>query len=648
MCGIAGYARALCCDAPLEDKAVLRRMAAALTHRGPDDEGFVYGNRVALGHRRLAVIDIAGGGQPMRDKARGLAIVFNGEIYNYLELNRQLESKGFRARTRSDTETILHAYAAWGEDCVNHLNGMFAFVIHDERNRTLFGARDRMGKKPLYYVSDGPFFAFASEPKALLQHPAVTREMDHEALARYFVFGHVPAPFSIYRGMRKLARAHRFTVDLETGRLTLEPYWAPPLAGTTNGLHSEAWWTRRLGEALERAVERRLIADVPLGVFLSGGIDSSAVTAAMARRLGRGNVKTFSVAFDDPQFDESKHARGLAKLLGTEHHEQLLEPETVIAALPEVTRFMDEPFADPSILPTYLLARFTRQHVTVALGGDGGDELFAGYQTFRALPAARVYNAIVPGPVHRALVRPLASRLRAGNGYFPLDFKIKRFLRGVKVPEHERLWRWLAAFEPESLSDLVTPEAMEGVAVDRLFSQLFWLNDHGDRDAIARDAHVFAATYLAEGVLTKVDRATMACSLETRSPLLDVELVELAASIPSRLKVSRGRLKHIFKATLRGTVPADLIDRPKRGFAIPLGAWFRNQLRDLLLDTLDRRALIDGGVLQPEAVQRLIDDHLAGRQDHGRPLFSLLMFESWRRQWLAGTATPPIRLAHAA
>ncbi len=637
MCGLAGYARALCSDVPLEDAAVLQRMTATLNHRGPDDERLLHGDRVAMGHRRLAVIDADGGTQPMRDPVRGLTVVFNGEIYNYRELNRRLESRGFRARTRSDTETVLNAYAAWGESCVDHFNGMFAFVIHDERNRRLFGARDRMGKKPLHYVADGPFFAFASEPKALLQHPAVAREIDHEAMARYLVFGHVPAPLTMYRGMRKLAAAHRFRFDLATGRFALEPYWAPPQPQTPSTSRPEAWWVERLNHGLERAVQRRLVADVPLGVFLSGGIDSAAVTAVMVRRLGRGRVRTFSVGFTDPRFDESPQARRLAALLGTEHHERILDPQAVIGALPEITQLMDEPLADASILPTYLLSRFARQHVTVALGGDGGDELFGGYQTFGALPAARLYNAIVPGLVHRGMVRPLASRLPAQNGYFSLDFKIKRFLRGVKVPEHERLWRWIGAFEPETVTSLVEPEALRGVAMDRLLSRLIWIGDTGIGDPIARDARVYAATYLADGLLTKVDRASMACSLEVRSPLLDVELVELAASMPSRLKVNRGRLKHVLKAALRGTVPPDLIDRPKQGFAMPLGSWFRRELRELLLDTLDPRSLA-GGVLRPGAVGRLVNEHLAGRHDHGRPLFALLMLESWRRQWL--TAAP--------
>ena len=648
MCGITGYARALGSPRPLEGSEVLARMTARLVHRGPDDEGYRHDppERVALGHRRLVVIDRAGGRQPMRYEPAGLTIVFNGEVYNYPAINEELARRGLRPQTRSDTETVLLAYAAWGPECVERFNGMFAFVIHDAPNRRLFGARDRTGKKPFYYVHEGPFFAFASEPKALLEHPAVRREMDIGAAARALVFEHVPAPRAIWRGMAKLPAAHRFTYDLESGRLDPERYWAPP--HLVDEGPSEAEWCARIRATLDRAVQRRLLADVPLGVFLSGGIDSSAITAVMARHLGAARVKTFSIGFSEGPFDESQAARSFAEALGTEHHERRVTPAEVMDALPEIVDCLDEPLADGSILPTLLLARFAREQVTVALGGDGGDELFAGYQTFRALRAARWYRACVPGPVHRRLVTPLARRLPARCGYFSLDFRIKRFLRGAKAPERERLWRWLGACAPEELSWLLSPEALEGLGPEPLFGDLPVADG---LDPVAADGRLYLQTYLAEGILTKLDRATMAVGLEARCPLLDVEMVELAATIPSRWKLRRGRTKHIFRQAVAEMLPPETRDRPKHGFAPPLGAWLRGPWRELLQETLSERALRDGGLLRPEAVKGLIDEHLAGRQDHRKPLFGLLMLELWRRRWMEGAGPvdiPADRLAAVA
>ena len=647
MCGIAGHARAADSSTPPPEALVVQAMTRALHHRGPDDEGYVSGNGVALGHRRLVVIDRDGGIQPMRDEQRGLAVVFNGEIYNYRALNDELAGLGFAARTRSDTETVLNAYAAWGDECVQRFNGMFAFVVHDERRRRLFGARDRMGTKPLCYLCEHGMFAFASEPGALLQHPAARRELDPEALARYLVFEHVPAPMTIYKGMRKLPRAHRFAFDLDTGRFSVEPYWELPVPTPADHEHDELHWTGRIRGVLAAAVTRRLESDVPLGAFLSGGIDSAAVTALIARRLGARSVQTFSLGFSDPRFDESGAARRLARAIGTDHHEQIVTPRDVVDALPEVDAILDEPFADASIIPTWMLCRFARRAVTVALSGDGGDELFAGYQTFRALPAARLYNRLVPAALHRLVVMPMADRLPANNGYFSWDFKVRQFLRGMKVPPHERLWRWLGAMAPEELSGLLMPDVLREIEPRALFAQLRWLDGSMvDRDPVVLDTHMFTRTYLAEGVLAKVDRASMACSLEVRSPLLDVELVELAASIPGRFKVKRGAgLKHVFRQAVRDLVPAEVLQRPKRGFALPIGAWFRGELREMLLDTLDDRTIREQGLFRPEAVRRLLDEHLSGRRDHRKPLFALFMFERWRQQWLERVETPATRIA---
>jgi asparagine synthase (glutamine-hydrolysing) len=603
-------------------------MTAALTHRGPDDEAYRTEDGVALGHRRLVVIDREGGGQPMHDAAAGVTIVYNGEIYNYRELNGELAELGHRARTRSDTETILNAYAAWGEECVERLNGMFAFVLHDAKRRLLFGARDRMGEKPLYYVNDRGFFAFASEAKALLAHPGVRRNLDLRAAALYLLFEHVPAPHAIYAGMSKLPAGCSFTFGLGDGRLSLRTYWDPLTAPPVPD-------ERPLLASLDEAVRRRLIADVPLGVFLSGGIDSSAVTASMVRSIGPAHVKTFSIGFTDSRFDESGAARALARHLGTDHHERILDVAAAREAIPVVCGFLDEPFADPSIVPTYLLARFTREHVTVALSGDGGDELFAGYPTFKAIRAARLYNLLVPSFVDRGVVRPLAARLRPDYGYFSLDFKANQFLRGAKGRDDERLQRWLSAFVPEELPGLLTPEAAATLDLGSLYDQARESYHHAEGwDAVNRDAYVYAKGYLAEGILTKVDRATMAVSLEARAPLLDPELVTRAFSIPGNLKVRHGRLKHVFKEALRGVVPDDILARPKRGFALPIAQWFRDGLREDLLASLDPSRLRREGLFEPKAVSALVGEHVSGARDHRKPLFTLFMFQKWRERWL--------------
>jgi asparagine synthase (glutamine-hydrolysing) len=581
----------------------------------------------------------------MTNAELGLSVVFNGEIYNYRELNAELRALGYRARTRSDTETLLLAYAAWGKKCVEKFNGMFAFVVHDSANKTLFAARDRIGKKPFYYFHQDGLFAFASEAKALLQHPCVNRELDPQAAARYFLHEFVPAPYAIFKGMRKLGGGQCLTYSRTSDKVSIERYWDMPFAeeGAPEEKLSDTEWGERIYSSLETAVRRRLISDVPLGVFLSGGIDSSAVTAAMVKIMGPDKVKTFTIGFSDKRFDESHHARRMSEFLHTCHHEEHLSPEMATNILPEVTGFLDEPFADPSILPTYLLAKFARRHVTVALAGDGGDELYAGYDTFRALGFLRFYNSVVPSALHRGIVRPLAAMLPVSYGNFSFDFRVKQFLRGTKVSEAHRLWSWLGSFVPSELPGLVNPDAFAAVDPGQLYSEIEALHSRVARfDQVTRDGYIFTKTYLADGVLAKVDRATMACSLEARSPMLDPEFVALAARVPSRLKLRGGLTKYILRKALSGVLPNDILKRPKKGFGIPIGDWFRGRLRDALQDTLHERRIRDGGVLNPRAVQTLIDDHLSGRRDNRKPLWTLFMFENWRKQWLSRQDAPRI------
>ncbi len=607
MCGICGFAGS-------GDQGVLARMNALLAHRGPDGEGFHAHARhnVRLGHRRLAIVDLASGAQPMATADRGLCVTFNGEIYNHQDLRRELEALGHRFQTHHcDTEVLLHGYRQWGRGLTARLSGMWAFCIHDARRGELFLSRDRFGKKPLYYHHRPGVFAFASELSALAAHPDVPRELDPLALRKYFGHGFIPAPNSLYRGVRKLPGGHDLLLRLEDWTLTLRRYWTyrvEPMQDVPSD--AEQRWSEELREALARAVERRLMSDVPLGVFLSGGIDSSSVTALAARRVD--TLATFSVGFTEASFDESAHSLRAAALFNTRHHQDTLSLETALDILPGLAARLDEPMGDSSLLPTYLLCRQTRPHVTVALGGDGADELFAGYDPFKALAAARAYAALCPRPVHKAL-RLLAAHLPVGHANMHLSFKVNRFLSGLSYPM--KLWNpvWLGPLEPRDLDALFAepcdPEEVYSEAIEA------WDASPG-LDLVDRTLEFYARFYLQDAILTKVDRASMLCSLEVRAPYLDNEVVDLARRIPHRFKFRQGRGKYILRKALEPLLPPDILDRPKKGFGAPIGQWFAQG-----------RLNLDGlrlpGALDRDFVQRLWREHRQGTADRRLALWNL-------------------------
>jgi asparagine synthase (glutamine-hydrolysing) len=630
VCGIAGWVGALERHGGGAPEAILDRMTDALAHRGPDDRGVWLGDGVALGHRRLSVIDIAGGHQPMWSADGRLGIVYNGEIYNFLELREELERKGRRFTTRSDTEVLLAAYEEWGEAVVTRLNGMFAFAIWDTARRRLFAARDRAGEKPFYYADAGGSFVFGSEIKALLPHPAVSRELDRAALARYLAFEYIPAPASIFRAVRKLPAAH--TLSLEPGTAPrIERYWMPRY-GRRRGAPSLREACEMLRERLIVSLRGRLISDVPLGVFLSGGIDSSTIVALLAREIGHPRIKTFSIGFHEASFDESGYARQIAEHFGTEHHQELLDPRRMVAVLPDIIDRLDEPFADPSIVPTYLLSRFTRHHVTVAVGGDGGDELFAGYPTFTAHKLARVYDRLMPRFVH-AIVRGLAARLFVSHRNMSFDFLLNAFLKGAYQPAWMRHVSWTGAFTPEMQQELwADPPSLE--LEDVYGSAARAMEEVEVKDDLQRALQMYFKLYLQDDILTKVDRASMMNSLEVRAPFLDVPFMEAAHGLPARLKMRGLRgLKYVLKQTVKDCMPEEILARPKKGFGIPVSRWFREELRDDLLDTLDPERLRAGGLFRPEPVQRMVREHLRGDFNHRKPLWTLFMFEKWRERW---------------
>ncbi|MDR3638042.1 MAG: asparagine synthase (glutamine-hydrolyzing) [Isosphaeraceae bacterium] len=624
MCGIAGFVNG---GGEPADRAVLVRMTEALAHRGPDGSGFFTDGPVALGHRRLSIIDVAGGAQPLANEDETVWVTYNGELYNELPMRATLRARGHVYRTQSDTESLVHLYEEDGADFVRGLNGMFALALWDSRRSRLVLARDRMGQKPLYYAeTPGGGLVFGSEPKALLLHPAVARALDPQSLARYLFYEYLPAPHSIWQGLRKLPHAH--LLIWEGGRTSLVRYWEPPLPTPSAQEPFEAA-AERFWVDLRGAVGRHRRSDVPLGVFLSGGIDSSSVAAALTELEPARSVRTFSIGFEDPTFDESSHARAVARHLGTDHHERIFSAETVLELLPEVAGWLDEPFGDASVLPTHLLSRFARTAVTVALGGDGADELLAGYPTFQAERAARVFRRL-PDRARR-LAGSAVGRLPVDHGNLSFDFRLKQFLRGAGEPPALAHQRWLGSFSgPEIAHLLVDPNTLDVEAEHLRRADAL----APGADPLTRSLWLYQDTYLPEDILTKVDRASMACGLEVRAPMLDAELVDSVERLPAEFKYGRGQTKRLLKRAASGRLPASILERPKKGFGIPVARWLRGPLSPLVERLLNRERLERQGLFRPEEVARRVGEHAAGVRDHRKPLWTLLMFQLWYDHWL--------------
>ena len=607
MCGICGFAGS-------GDEAVLEAMNNRLAHRGPDGQGVYHhpGHNVRLGHRRLAIVDLVSGHQPMATADRQLTVTFNGEIYNHQELRRELEALGHRFQTsHCDTEVLLHGYRQWGSFLPERLNGMWAFAIHDVARGELFLSRDRFGKKPLYYHLRPGLLAFASELTSLLVHPEVPDGLDLAALRKYFAYGFIPAPSSLYSGVRKLPGGCSLLVRLDDFSSKLDRYWTYRVEPfETLPKNPEALWSEQLLELLDRAVARRLMSDVPLGVFLSGGIDSSAVTALAARHVDA--LRTYSVGFEEASFDESSHSLAAAKLFGTVHHQDMLSLDKALDILPDLAGRLDEPMGDSSLLPTFLLCQETRKHVTVALGGDGADELFAGYDTFKALAWAERYAALCPKPLHKGL-RLLAARLPVAHSYMHFSFKVNRFLTGLSCSKP--LWNpaWIGPVEPDMLAELFgAPCDLEEVYSEAIEA---W-DCAASPDLVGRTLEFYAKFYLQDGILTKVDRASMQNSLEVRAPFLDIEVVDLARRIPHGFKFKKGCGKYILKKALEPVLPPEILHRRKQGFGVPVGLWFQQgRLRA-------SEGVLPAG-LNPGYVARMEREHVSGKADHRLLLWNL-------------------------
>jgi len=626
VCGIVGNVLARADRTP--DAAVLKRMNDRITHRGPDDEGVFVQGPAGLAMRRLKIIDLTTGHQPMTGEDGRVWTVFNGEIYNYRELREAHAARGHVFTTRSDTEVIVHGYEERGVASVGDLDGMFAVAIWDAPARTLLLARDRLGIKPLYYAVLPDQIVFASELKALLEHPAIERTLDLTALSRYLAHEYVPAPHSILRAVRKLPAGHWLTYT--DGRVKLEPYWDVHFQRGAGIDEAEA--VEALRAALDRSVKQHLVSDVPLGVFLSGGIDSSAVAAFAARHFP-GRLKTFSIGFEDPSFDETAHARRVARVLDTDHQEEILDPRAALDLVTRLPELLDEPLGDASFLPTYLLSRFTRRSATVALSGDGGDELFAGYPTYQAHRLAGPLE-LIPPLLRRRLLRPVVERLPVSLDNLSFDFKLKRFVAGLDFAPVDRHAAWLGSFTPAEQKELFTADALARMEAPPSYAAFHEMLSHApSASGLERMLYLDLKGYLGEGVLTKVDRASMACSLEVRVPLLDHRVVELATSLPMHLKLRRVTTKYVLKRALAGVLPRDILERPKKGFGIPLGRWFRGELAPMLRDVCAPDVIRRAGLFRPEAVGRLLAEHAEGRHDHRKKLYTLLAFQLWASRY---------------
>jgi len=579
--------------------------------------------------RRLAIIDLVTGEQPVFNEDKSVAAVLNGEIYNYRELRADLEKRGHTFHSASDTEVLPHLYEEYGDEMVRDLNGMFSFALWDNRRRRLLIARDRFGEKPLYWGVFDKILLFASEPKVLLAHPAVKPSLNLQALRQYLSFDYVPAPLSIYEGINKLPAAHKLVV--EDGRVYTERYWCLSYK-TTEPVPSEDEAAERLRELMADAVRMRLVSDVPLGVLLSGGVDSSTV-AALAVHASHEAVKTFSISFAEASFDESAYARGVAKFLGTDHHEERLSANLAANLVSEIGAWMDEPFSDPSLVPTYLLSRFTRKHVTVALGGDGGDELFAGYPMYAGLRWAEFYKRI-PTLLRAGVVEPLIKLLPVKTKNLSFDYKALRFVTGAKYDAVARHHVWFGSFTPEEQTELLTADTLAASDGD-IYAQARQFADECDSaDLVTRMQSVDTRLYLAEDILTKVDRASMAVSLEVRAPFLDPRVAEYVASLPCNYKLRGQKTKYILKKAVKEMLPPFVTKRGKKGFGVPVAEWLKVKLRPLARDLLSPERVRRAGVFNPNYVARLQDEHERGVANHRKLLWTLLMFELWHESFV--------------
>ncbi len=626
MCGIVGFVNS---NSRLASREILEQMNACIIHRGPDEDGFFVKESVALAMRRLAIIDLKGGQQPIFNEDKTAAIVFNGEIYNYQEIKKDLESRGHRFYTNSDTETIVHLYDEYGADCVQHLRGMFAFAIWDSKDRSLFLARDRVGKKPILYShQENGDLIFGSEFTALLAHPSISREVDFEAIDSYLSYLCVPAPQTAFKQIRKLEPAH--WLRWKDGRIETRRYWQPDFSKKIKISEAEA--IEETTRILREATKLRLISEVPLGAFLSGGVDSSVVVALMAEASSQ-PVKTFSIGFEEQDFSELKYAKRVAEHVGAEYHEFIVRPNA-LEVLPTLVEHYGEPYADSSAIPTYYVSKETRQFVTVALNGDGGDESFAGYERHAAMKIAEIYHRFPEFARKLFIEKPInlfptselkKSRLRDA----------KRFLQAASLPRTERYFRWMSTFNRDAKRELYTRDFSERVAAQNPSSVMDkWFGEANGSGTLDATLLTDQMTYLPNDLLVKVDIASMANSLESRSPFLDHKVIEFAASLPEHLKMQRFETKSLLKKVAARLVPREVVYRRKMGFGVPIGNWFRGEMKSFVRDRLLSEKSLKRGIAKSKMIEKYVNEHTNGERDHTFQIWTLLMLELWFQRFI--------------
>lgn len=627
MCGIVGFTDL---KNNISKAEILERMNSCIVHRGPDEDGFYSNDQIALAMRRLAIIDLAHGKQPIHNRDKTKWIVFNGEIYNFQELRIDLEKRGYGFKTNSDTEAIIHLYDEYGADCVQHLRGMFVFAIWDEKEKTLFIARDRVGKKPLLYShqKNGDLI-FGSEFTALLAHPDISREVDYEAIDAYLSYLCVPAPLTAFKQIRKLEPAHYLI--WKDGKIETKRYWLPDFSNKIKISEEEA--IEETTKIVRESTRLRMISEVPLGAFLSGGVDSSTVVALMAQESSQ-PVKTFSIGFEEQDFSELKYAKLVAEHVGAEYHEFIVKPDA-LEVLPKLVEHYGEPYADSSAIPTYYVSKETRKYVTVALNGDGGDESFAGYERYAAMRIAEKYHKIPPA-LRKIFVETAIDLIPTSEIKRSRARDLKRFVKAASLPRVERYFRWVSAIDRQSKNELYTKDfsaqfdsdVNASAHIEKWFARA---NGSGILDATLLTDQM---TYLPNDLLVKVDIASMANSLEARSPFLDHKVIEFAASLPENLKMKRMETKSLLKKVAARLVPREVIYRKKMGFGVPIGHWFRTSMKDFVRGVLLSEKSLTRGIIRPEMMKKYVEEHINSERDYTHQIWTLLMLELWFQRFI--------------